>query len=180
MSVQTDKGALRRRMRATRAAIPSAVRDVAGRAALRQLTAQLQPGITLLCYVSTRTELPTRALLGSLAERYELAVPRVQGADMHAVRYTGTLVDGAYGVPTSLGEPVDEIDAVLTPGLAFDLDGGRVGYGAGYYDRWFAAHPDALAIGLCFDAQVVGSVPIEEHDRGMDWILTPTRLVKRL
>ena len=66
----------------------------------------------------------------------------------------------------------------MTPGLAFDGSGGRVGYGGGYYDRFFAQEPDHPAIGYCFDRQVLEEeILLEVHDRRMDWIVTENRVI---
>jgi len=62
------------------------------------------------------------------------------------------------------------------PLLAFDEDGGRLGQGGGYYDRWCAAHPDALRIGLAWDVQKIDRVPMEAHDMPLHMIVTPTRI----
>ena len=70
-----------------------------------------------------------------------------------------------------------EIEVVeRDPLLAFDEDGGRLGQGGGYYDRWIAANPDALRIGLAWDAQKVDRVPMEEHDRKLHMVVTPQRV----
>lgn len=67
--------------------------------------------------------------------------------------------------------PVHEIDLFLTPGLAFDLAGGRVGNGAGYYDRALAKRRrDALAVGVTVDRRIFDRVPMLEHDQRMDWL----------
>lgn len=69
--------------------------------------------------------------------------------------------------------PIIEIDLFLTPGLGFDLRGGRVGNGAGYYDRVLAAkRRDAQAMGVTIDRRVFDRVPMFEHDQRMDWLAT--------
>jgi 5-formyltetrahydrofolate cyclo-ligase len=69
--------------------------------------------------------------------------------------------------------PVHEIDVFLTPGLGFDLHGGRVGNGAGFYDRILARRrTDSMAVGITVDARVFDVVPMESHDRRVDWIAT--------
>lgn len=66
-----------------------------------------------------------------------------------------------------------EVDLFVAPGVAFDLFGGRVGFGGGYYDRLLAQkRQDAWAIGLGFDFQVVRSIETDAHDRRMDCIVT--------
>ena len=83
---------------------------------------------------------------------------------------------GAFGILEPHHEspevPVEEIDAFICPGLAFDKNGGRLGRGRGFYDRLLAqARPDALKIGICFDFQVVPDTFAEPHDIAMDEVL---------
>ena len=70
-------------------------------------------------------------------------------------------------------------EVVFCPLLAFTEAGGRIGYGAGHYDKWLAAHPPKLAIGLAWDCQLVDELPIEPHDMPLDYVITPTRLFGR-
>lgn len=77
--------------------------------------------------------------------------------------------------PTGAGPviPVHEIDVFLTPGLAFDMSGGRVGNGAGFYDRILGRRrTDAVAVGITVDARVLDEVPMEGHDQRVHWIAT--------
>lgn len=66
-------------------------------------------------------------------------------------------------------------DLLIVPLLGFTSRCDRLGQGAGHYDRWLAAHPGAKAIGLAWDCQLVESLPLEEHDRRLDAVITPTR-----
>jgi 5-formyltetrahydrofolate cyclo-ligase len=69
--------------------------------------------------------------------------------------------------------PIPELDLILTPGLAFDLTGGRLGNGAGFYDRILSARrSDAVAIGITVSARVLDGVPMMEHDQRVDWVAT--------
>jgi 5-formyltetrahydrofolate cyclo-ligase len=66
---------------------------------------------------------------------------------------------------------------LLVPLIAFDLEGGRLGYGAGYYDRTIAglrAHGQVTAIGLAYDVQRVDAVPADKHDQPLDAVITPS------
>ena len=69
---------------------------------------------------------------------------------------------------------LNRLDFVLVPGVAFDLDGRRLGRGKGYYDRLLATVTGA-ACGVAFDRQIVPRVPSEPHDARLNCILTPTR-----
>ena len=76
--------------------------------------------------------------------------------------------------PTRRVEPND-LGLVLVPGLAFDLQGNRLGRGAGYYDRFFTRLPsDVPKIALAFDCQIVDLVPTDPHDMPVDMIITET------
>jgi 5-formyltetrahydrofolate cyclo-ligase len=69
-------------------------------------------------------------------------------------------------------------DLVIVPLLGFTSQCDRLGQGAGHYDRWLAEHPRVRAIGLAWDCQLVESLPIEDHDRRLDAVITPTRFYK--
>jgi 5-formyltetrahydrofolate cyclo-ligase len=73
--------------------------------------------------------------------------------------------------------PLGELDLILVPGIAFDLNGRRLGRGKGFYDRLLAsAH--GFKCGVAFDEQILKAVAAGIHDIRMDFILTPTRCVK--
>ena len=66
---------------------------------------------------------------------------------------------------------INEIDLLLTPGLAFDMRGGRLGNGGGFYDRILSAkRADAVAVAITVKRRIVESVPMQAHDRRVDWI----------
>jgi 5-formyltetrahydrofolate cyclo-ligase len=86
------------------------------------------------------------------------------------------LEDGPYGTshPPS-GDDEREPDVVVVPMLAFDDDGNRLGYGAGYYDRVLASlrrTRPVVAVGIAFEAQRVKSLPHDENDQRLDWVAT--------
>jgi 5-formyltetrahydrofolate cyclo-ligase len=93
------------------------------------------------------------------------------------------LVPDLAGIPAPLetAEPVTP-DLILTPLLAFDVEGGRLGQGGGYYDRTFAALPDAIRIGVAYAGQAVERVPMQAHDVRLDGVLTEAgyRSIKRI
>ena len=73
--------------------------------------------------------------------------------------------------PLPLAEVVDP-ELIVTPLLAFDDFGGRLGQGGGFYDRTFAARPDAIRIGFAFAGQRVDRLPMERHDIPLHGVLT--------
>jgi 5-formyltetrahydrofolate cyclo-ligase len=69
--------------------------------------------------------------------------------------------------------PPEEIDLILVPGLAFTRDGQRLGRGGGFYDRYLASLPPrAMKLGICFQCQMLESLPSEEHDQRVHAIVT--------
>lgn len=176
----TDKDQLRRQMRRLRGTLTPDDLQRAATAIADRLAEQpeLQRARVVLCYVSFRREVPTAPLLDVLRQRgIGVAVPRIAaGHTLEARLLDGPLVPGAFGIPTSDG-PVVEVDACVCPGLAFDLQGARLGYGMGHYDRWLERHRP-WTVGICVDAALLEVVPTEATDRPMDAIVTPERIVR--
>jgi 5-formyltetrahydrofolate cyclo-ligase len=127
-------------------------------------------------YLPIRSEIDTRGLIEALrAEGAIVSAPRIEGGDLVFRRYDAetALAPGAYGVmePTE-ASPIIEPTVIFAPLLAFDRRGGRLGYGAGYYDRAIARCRPRLAIGLAFAAQEVDEVPTDANDRPLDLVAT--------
>lgn len=72
---------------------------------------------------------------------------------------------------------LNRLDLILVPGVAFDLQGRRLGRGKGFYDQ-LLANVRGLICGVAFDEQVVAELPVEPHDVHLDCILTPTRWIE--
>lgn len=147
-----------------------------------QLLVRLAPR-TVFCYLSTPGEVSTTRIVDTLLVRgCTVAVPfLIDRTTMLASRITGWdgLAPGRLGIlaPTTPAPVATPIDCVLVPGLAFSLAGARLGFGAGYYDRWLAAHPNATRVGLCFEYQVDEGTPREAHDEPLDYLITERRIV---
>lgn len=150
-----------------------------------------QTGITL-CYMDFRGEVATGDILRYLlAAGKRVALPRVtktQDGTRDLIIYevkdmAKDLEKGTYGImePLREGLPVldaKEIDRVIVPGVAFDLYGSRIGYGAGYYDIFLKkTRSDCLKIGLAFEEQVVERIPADPEDIPMDIIITDQRII---
>jgi len=172
------KAALRERMKAVRASLSPQVALLAEEHLWSEVSGLSGP---VLLYVSIDHELPTRRLIGWMLDAgTEVAIPRIIRRGVMEARRLDSLDDlvpGRFRVPTCDG-PVIEPSLVLVPGLAFNRSGGRLGYGAGFYDRWLSAHP-ARTIGVCFEAQLVDDLPLEPHDHPLDAVLTERGWAKR-
>ena len=138
-------------------------------------------------YAALADELPVRCCFEALAASGRTALlPQVEADGtlrFRAVARWEELQAGRYGVlePTANAEPIAPAsgDLVLVPGLAFDLEGMRLGRGGGHYDRAFAS-AGALLCGVAYHFQLVESVPHGSHDRRMDAIVTERGLHEAL
>jgi 5-formyltetrahydrofolate cyclo-ligase len=144
---------------------------------------------TLFIYVHFRSELETLELIHRcLSQGKRVAVPLVDAATVSMIPLLikdpeKDLVPGYYDIPEpdpqkSLRVAAGEIDAAVIPGSVFDIQGGRLGYGRGYYDRFLVNEaPQAKRIGLAFEVQVVEHVPVQPHDQPVDILITEKRIV---
>ncbi len=173
-----EKAALRERMKAVRAAIPAEQARLAAEAVVAPILERLDHP-SVLIYIGVRGELDTGPLLDALwAAGHRVSVPRITGPGTMVAAHLPSreaLKPGRFGVPTS-EEPVStDVSAVIVPGLAFDRGRGRLGYGAGFYDRWLAGRARRVqSIGLGFDQQLVDAVPMDPHDQRLDAVITPS------
>jgi len=94
--------------------------------------------------------------------------------DNLVLRSLSELESGVYGTKHPAGNNIytGVIDFIITPGLAFDKKGNRIGYGAGYYDAFLKENTEALSIGIGYDFQIVENIPTEEHDVAVKQVLT--------
>ena len=144
---------------------------------------------TLFVYVNFRSEVETLQLIQRCLEKDKrVVVPLVDSAQstMIALQVTDLEEDlqpGYFDIPEpdpAKTSRVDgkEIDVVVLPGSVFDTEGGRLGYGGGYYDRFLVNDaPQACRIGLAFELQVVPAVPLEPHDQRLDYLVTEKRTI---
>lgn len=113
---------------------------------------------------------------------WEIYLPRMRGKfELDAVKtdFEAALEPGRYGIlqPAEHLPAVDpaELDVIIVPGIAFDVRGYRLGYGAGYYDRFLPRAKNALWIGFTFDDLLVPELPVEPHDQRLHAVLTERR-----
>ncbi len=82
--------------------------------------------------------------------------------------------------PHRVAAEPSEVDVVITPGMAFDRSGHRVGYGGGNYDRYLAGlNPKATRVGIAFDVQVLAEVPRGPDDQPVDFVVTDQETITR-
>lgn len=135
----------------------------------------------VFCYLSFGSEVRTDEILRWLLDGgKKVYVPVVCGDHMRLADYRlgAPMRRGAFGIREP-EQPVfydGEVDVALVPGLAFTEQGGRMGYGGGYYDR-FLAGSRALTIALAYELQILRELPLESHDLSMQRIVTEQRVI---
>ena len=182
------KRALRERMRAVRRGIRDDARRRDALAAQERVLAlpAVREARTVMLFSSFGSEVDTDLLAARLDRSgVRVVLPFLEDREIHAaVHGSGDeLVPSGYGPREPAARtPVDpaEVDVVVVPGLAFDREGYRVGYGGGYYDRFLSRLSErTVRIGLCFKEQLLESVPHGPADQRVDIIVTPEEAIDR-
>lgn len=177
----TMRKSLRQIMLAARGKLSAAEVDLMSGKIIAKLGAfqQIIEAETIMCFLSIKNEVDLFPFIYEYKlQGKRILVPRVEKSAgvIRAVEFQQDRTrTGPFGIIEPEGEPVDEklIDVVLVPGLVFDYQGYRLGYGAGYYDRFLPLlRPDAFACGVCYDWQVVETVFPHAGDIAVDWIVT--------
>lgn len=136
----------------------------------------------IFIYVSYRNEVATHRIIEhGLSNNKIICVPQIisleQGMRSIRINSFDELKENKMGILEPLDNTLEvdpkEVDLLLMPGLAFDLQGRRLGYGGGFYDRFLPnCRKDASKIGLCYDFQIVDCVPISPFDEFVDGVIT--------
>lgn len=132
---------------------------------------------TIYGYLPYNQEVRTVPILEqAIRDGKQVAVPKVYGDEMRFLYITDlTQVEKGYaGIPEPIAdEPVahDETALVLMPGLAFDAQGHRMGYGGGFYDRFLEQEPNHPTLALCYEFQMLPYLETEAHDIPVDCVL---------
>jgi 5-formyltetrahydrofolate cyclo-ligase len=181
VGLSTMKDALRLRFRALRDAIGAEER---AQSSLRIATwvAQLpryREARSILLYAAFGSEVETRPLRErALKEGKIVLLPRIEDRQLkiHDWRAGDQLVQNRHGIPEPLASAPEAdpraLEFIVIPGLAFDVRGGRLGYGGGYYDKLLGTISHAYRVGVCFARQVVQELPSTHLDAPMDCVVT--------
>ena len=137
----------------------------------------------IMFFVSFNNEVNTHNMIRNALKNKTVIVPKVERHEIEP----SVIIDFDNLVPAKFGilEPIEtmkiaykNIDLVLVPGIVFDKEGHRIGYGYGYYDRFLRKVPKAIKIGLAFDFQVIDKIPREMHDVAVNLIVTEEKVVE--
>jgi len=139
----------------------------------------------ILLYASFGSEVDTYLLIDKLIEMGKnVALPKCgpeRTMTFHLIGSVADLHEGMYRIPepdNALPQPeMSENSVCIIPGLAFTEDGGRLGYGGGYYDDFILQNPQLYKIALAYEDLIVKQLPLMQHDLKVDLIVTEERTV---
>lgn len=142
-------------------------------------------GVPLSGYMPIRTEINPLATMAEAAAHGPVGIPVIQGAErpLEFSRWEPDmpLREGPFGAQVPEHQTYFDPEILIVPLVAFDLSGGRLGYGGGFYDRTLErlrARRATLAIGFAFDAQQADTLPLEPTDQPLDLIVTERRIIE--
>ena len=156
----------------------------------RQVTEQVQSlavfqeADKIYAYVDYNHEVMTGFLIEEAWKRgKKVAVPKVVGKDLvfYELKSFDQLEEGYFHIPEpARGEIVDWTDPLMImPGVAFDCQCHRVGYGGGFYDRFLEKHPNMKTVAVAFDFQMVEKAPWEKTDIQPEYVVTERKIYRR-
>ena len=169
------KQEIRKEMRARRRAVDTSCRARYSAAICSMLAAdrRIAAARTIAVYLAIDDEIDLAGFIASAKRSHRILAPKWDGLGYALAEITESgLTVGHLGI----SEPSDgifvspaEVDLWLVPGLAFTEDGRRLGYGGGYYDRYFAAaRADSLKIAIAYPFQILDDLPCQAHDAKVD------------
>lgn len=180
-SRKEGKGQLRKQISSLRAQLDPESEKTMNQAIFKRIIAMpcFQNPEAVYLYVDCRHEAGTRGLIEYfLSRKVAVAVPRVLGKsmDFYYIRSMDDLEKGGFGIlePKNSCVLAEQKRApVIVPGVAFTRDGKRLGYGGGYYDRFFEREPQHLKVAIAFDFQIVEEMETDSYDIPIDYVVTP-------
>lgn len=130
-------------------------------------------------YYPINREVDIRPILFLAISEKEVYLPRTDIVKKELIFYrvlnVSDLKPGAFGIPEPApdgpGIDINELEVIFIPGIAFDRQKGRLGYGGGFYDRVLSDYR-GIKIGIAFSFQIVDELPLEEHDIRVDFLIT--------
>jgi len=142
---------------------------------------------TVMVYASKAPEVETMGLIAALDCRGVRVVVPIIERETCSLRLSylpdpSVLVPSTFDVPEPIGHELparpEDVEVVVLPMLAFDAEGNRLGYGAGYYDRFLCRYPHPKKIGIAFSCQQAECIPADENDVKMDCIVTEKGIIR--
>jgi 5-formyltetrahydrofolate cyclo-ligase len=151
-------------------------------------TKEYQSSKSIGAYYPTGSEVKTFDIIKhSIDNKKEVGLPRV--IDSTKIEFFKIIEDSFDKIKFTKGKyeifensmsttSIDQMDLLIIPGIAFDLQGSRIGYGKGYYDRFLSSRKAKYVIGLAYEAQVVNEIPNNDYDIPVNIIITEKRTIQ--
>lgn len=146
---------------------------------------EYQAATTVFIFCSINKEIDTKWIVrDAFAKNKVVAFPKVDDNELifHEVNTMDELSDGLFGVkepsifsPVRLYQPGD---LIIVPGVAFDISLNRIGYGGGYYDKFFHKNPDAIKVAIAHDFQILDTLEMDDFDVKVDKLITEKRIIE--
>ncbi len=186
-----DKKILRKRLQQQRDALPLKARIQKSKIIAKKFiqSPEYKDSKNILIYYPFRSEIDTTFIMKkALRDGKKIILPKVSGNDLklffiHDLKKQLTL--GTFDIMEPSGDgciraDIRDIDLAVIPGVCFDVSFNRLGYGGGFYDRVIPLLSEKIKkIAICFDLQLILSIPVEEHDQKIDKIITEKRTLSR-
>jgi 5-formyltetrahydrofolate cyclo-ligase len=192
MQDSPGKASVRKKLIEKRDAIPPEVRNVKNRLILDRLLGldEIRNARIIFFFASFRSEVDTFGMIRHLiGDGKKIVLPVVDRESrrltLYEIKDLAELSSGYMGIPEpSLRTPerladINEADAAVVPGAAFDPEGNRIGYGGGYYDILLSGLKKKIpVIAVAYEEQVADTIPSEPHDIKVDLIVTDRRTIR--
>ena len=134
----------------------------------------------ILVYLSMEDEVDTHEFIKKNLKEKTILTPRMNGNDLEIVElknWKELKIHPKFNLLEIFNKQASSLepDIILVPGVGFDPQGNRLGYGKGYYDRLLERFPQATTLALAYDLQIIEKIPTEDHDQMVQHILTETQ-----
>jgi len=195
MAIINDKKILRKEILAKRKNINTVEKEEKDRKILEKFyeSKYYIEAKNIFIYISYDSEINTKGIINkALMDNKKIYVPRTEFKTrlMDAVKITSldNLIESEYGIlePSAEKPHIDPngLDLIVVPGVAFDRNGGRMGYGAGFYDRYFEKiskdnMKKVIKLALAYDFQILEKIPMNEQDVPVNYIITESKFIHR-
>lgn len=164
--------------------IPFSIRKAADTAITEKIvnTPEFTNAKTIFVYMDFNQEVATDEIIKVALEQGKIVgAPRISGGQMNffVIEGESDLEPCLYGMmePGTKCPLVSLADLIIVPGIAFDKNKHRIGYGGGYYDKFLAKHPKVPTIAVAYEMQILKAVPYEKTDISPDVIFTEKRII---
>lgn len=178
-----DKRDIRKKVKELRDSISKEKRKVESEILCKKIieSKEYKKSKKILSFMNFGSEIEIEILNRKIVEDgKKLYLPRAEkNGRISIVEYGKSFTIGSFGIREPIGEVYNgDLDMIITPGLAFDRAGNRIGYGKGYYDRFFEKYSSVLKVAPIFEIQLFEKIPSEEHDIKIDMIITKNEFLK--